>query len=163
MKPPESAPLRLAAVIESSDDAIITHGLDGTIETWNRAAQRTFGYSAGEAVGKPIGLIVPPELRGGEDGAIERLQAGEMVSHFETFGLTKDGRRIPISLTLSPVIGADGTVEAISRIARDITTQKALEREAFRVQRRRRPRRDVRRHPADDDPGRVSRSYSACT
>ena len=133
MKPLESAPLRLAAVIESSDDAIITHSLDGTIETWNRAAQRTFGYSAGEAIGRPIDLIIPPERRKEDHEAAIRLGIGESVSHFETFGLTKDSGPIPISLTMSPVLGHDGRIVAVSRIARDISRQKALERAALRL------------------------------
>ena len=133
MKAADPSALRLAAVIESSEDAIITQGLDGRIETWNRAATRMFGYTSSEAIGHPIQLIVPPDRRGEEDTIVTRLRLGEIVSHFETLGIAKNGALLPISLTLSPVLSHDGDVVAISRIARDITRQAALEREAFRL------------------------------
>jgi PAS domain S-box-containing protein len=133
MKPLESSPLRLAAVIESSDDAIITHGLDGAIESWNRAAERTFGYTVAEALGKSIELIIPPDRRNEERAVIERLQHGENVAHFETLSLTKDRSLIPVSLTISPVRSQIDEIVSISRIVRDISRQKALEREALRL------------------------------
>lgn len=133
VKAADPAALRLAAVIESSEDAIITHGLDGRIETWNRAATRMFGYTPGEAIGHRIDLIVPPDRRNEEGTIVARLRLGEVVSHFETLGISKSGALLPISLTLSPVLSQSGEVLAISRIARDISRQKALEREAFRL------------------------------
>ena len=133
LKAADTAALRLAAVIESSEDAIITQGLDGRIETWNRAATRMFGYRSEEAIGRRIDLIVPPDRRDEEDTIVARLLNGEILSHFETLWIAAHGALLPISLTLSPVLSHDGTVVAISRIARDITHQKALEREAFRL------------------------------
>jgi PAS domain S-box-containing protein len=133
VKAADPAAFRLAAVIESSEDAIITQGLDGRIETWNRAATRMFGYTSSEAIGHRIDLIVPFDRRADEERIAARLQRGELVSHFETLGVARSGALLPISLTLSPVLSHDGDVVAISRIARDISRQKALEREAFRL------------------------------
>ena len=96
--------LVLAAVVESSDDAIITQSLDGTIETWNRAAERMFGYTATEAIGRPISMLVPPERISEEEDAIERIRRGDPVRHFETERVAKDGRRVPVSVTMSPVL-----------------------------------------------------------
>ena len=125
--------LVLAAVVESSDDAIITQSLDGTIETWNRAAERMFGYSAGEAVGRPISIIVPPERFEEEDTAVQRIRRGDPVRHFETERMSKSGTRIPVSVTMSPVLTPTGEVYGISRIARDLTDRLALERIAFHL------------------------------
>jgi len=125
--------LVLAAVVESSDDAIITHSLSGTIETWNRAAERMFGYSAGEAVGRPVSMLVPPERIGEEETAVERIRRGDPVKHFETEGVGKNGRRVPVSLTISPVLTPTGDVSGISRIARDLTERRTLERNAFHL------------------------------
>ena len=125
--------LRLAAVIESSDDAIISQSLDGRIETWNRAAERIYGLPAANAIGKPIEVIIPPDCRDEDRQLVERIRRGETVAHFETRALACDGTVLPISLTMSPVTTPDGQVIAISRIARDISEQKLLEREAFRL------------------------------
>jgi PAS domain S-box-containing protein len=125
--------IRLAAVIESSEDAIITHAPDGRIESWNRAATRMFGYTAADALGRPIDLIIPPDRRTEDAEIIKRLRQGEVVSHFETFGLVRTGAYVPISLTMSPVLSQAGDVVAISRIARNISRQKALEQQAFRL------------------------------
>ena len=133
MKAADPAALRLAAVIESSEDAIITQTLDGRIESWNRAATRMFGYASAEAIGKYTDLIVPTDRRDEEAAIIARLRRGEIVSHFETFGLDKKGAFVPISLTMSPVLSHDGDIVAVSRIARDTSRQKALEHEAFRL------------------------------
>ena len=121
----DPATLRLAAVVASSEDAIITETLDGTIETWNRSAERLFGYSAAEAVGRPIDLIVPPEIRAAEENTSFRVQRGQVARHFETLGLTKDGRRIPISIALSTVVDPEGRLIGTSRIIRDISEQMA--------------------------------------
>jgi PAS domain S-box-containing protein len=125
--------IRLAALIDSVDDAIICQGFDGTIEIWNRAAERMFGYSAAEAVGSSIDIVDPPERRAEESDVVARLFAGEIVNAFETVGLAKSGATIPMSLLLSTVLAADGQILGISRIARDVSGQKRLEREAFRL------------------------------
>jgi len=125
--------LVLAAVVESSDDAIITQSLDGTIETWNRGAERTFGYTAGEAVGRPISMLVPPERIDEEEAAIDRIRRGDTVRHFETERIAKDGHRVPVSVTMSPVLTPTGDIFGISRIARDLTERYALERTAFHL------------------------------
>ena len=94
---------RLSAIVASADDAIVSKSLDGTIMTWNRAAERMFGYSAAEAIGRPITLIIPPERVDEEAGILARLKAGHSIAHFETVRVAKDGQRIPISLTISPI------------------------------------------------------------
>lgn len=115
---------RLAAIIESSDDAILSKRLDGTILTWNAAAERLFGYRAAEIVGKPITLLVPLDRLAEEQGIIERLRRGERCDHVETVRVASDGRRIDVSLTISPLRDADGRVIGASKIARDVTGQK---------------------------------------
>jgi PAS domain S-box-containing protein len=125
--------LVLAAAVASSDDAIITQSLDGTIETWNLAAERMFGYTAAEAVGRPISLLVPPEWLGEDDGAVERIRRGDPVRHFETEGVGKEGQRVPVSVTMSSVLTPTGEIYGISRIARDLTERRALERIAFHL------------------------------
>ncbi|GFO53487.1 hypothetical protein GMSM_04940 [Geomonas sp. Red276] len=117
----EEAHARLAAIVASSDDAIIAKDLDGTILTWNDGAERMFGYRAGEMVGRPISLLIPPDLQAEEEDILKRLLAGEAVDHFESRRLTRDGRAIDVSLTVSPVRNAEGRVIGISKIARDIT------------------------------------------
>jgi PAS domain S-box-containing protein len=111
----------LAAVVDSSDDAIVTKTLDGVIRSWNRGAERLFGYTAGEAVGQQIFMIVPPDRVDEERGVLSRLRRGERIDHFETIRQTKDGRRIPISLTVSPVRDDRGNIIGASKVARDIT------------------------------------------
>ncbi len=123
------AQARLAAIIESSDDAIVSKTLDGIITSWNRAAEKLLGYSASEAVGKHILLIVPPERHQEEHEILSRLRRGLKIDHFETQRLTKDGRRIDVSLTVSPIRDASGQIVGASKIARDITTQKRIELE----------------------------------
>jgi PAS domain S-box-containing protein len=127
------ATFRLAAIVESSDDAIISQALDGTIESWNRGAERIFGYTPNQAIGRRIDIIVPADRRADEERLNEVLRSGEAVRHFETVGLSKAGVRIPISVALSPMTTPDGELVGISRIARDISGQKVLEREAFRL------------------------------
>ena len=111
----------LAAIIESSEDAIISKTLDGTIISWNAGAERLFGYSAVEAIDQPITLIIPPERLGEEPAIIERLLRGERIEHFETVRVAKSGRRLDISLTISPVRDNNGKIIAASKVARDIT------------------------------------------
>jgi PAS domain S-box-containing protein len=120
---------RLAAVVESSDDAIISKTLDSVITSWNRAAERIFGYSADEVVGKPITILIPHNLLDEEPSIVERLRRGERIDHFETVRLRKDGTPLHVSLTVSPLRDAKGVIVGASKIARDITLQKRLERE----------------------------------
>src|SRR5262249_55449200 len=100
----------LAAIVDSCDDAIVSKTLEGGIITWNRAAERSFGYSAAEAVGRHITLIIPLERHAEEDDVLARIRRGEIVDHFETVRQTKDGRRLIISLTVSPIRDASGTI-----------------------------------------------------
>ena len=116
----------LAAIIESSDDAIISKNLDGTITSWNRAAERIFGYTEAEMLGQPILRIIPPERHHEEEEIISRLRRGERIEHFETMRQAKDGRLIDISITVSPIRDAEGRIVGASKIARDITTHKQL-------------------------------------
>jgi PAS domain S-box-containing protein len=117
---------RLAAIVESSDDAIISKTLEGIIASWNLAAERMFGYSSQEAVGKPITLIIPAELREEEDTILAKLRNGEHIDHFETVRMRKDGTRIDISLSISPIKNSAGQIIGASKIARDITESKRL-------------------------------------
>lgn len=122
---------RLAAIVDSSDDAIVSKTLDGVITSWNRGAERLFGYSAAEAIGRHIFLIIPDDRRAEEEDVLARLRRGEKIDHFETVRQAKDGRRIPISLTVSPIRDAKGTIVGASKIARDIT-ERTLVQEALR-------------------------------
>jgi PAS domain S-box-containing protein len=123
---------RLAAIVDSSDDAIVSKSLNGIITSWNRGAERIFGYTSAEAVGQHILLIIPEERWAEEDDVLARLGRGERIDHFETVRKTKDGRRIYISLTVSPIKDAQGNIIGASKVARDITertlTQEALQR-----------------------------------
>jgi len=118
----------MAAIVASSNDAIISKDLNGVITSWNETAQRIFGYRAHEAIGKPIMLIIPPERREEEVGILKRLRRGERIEHFETERVRKDGTRVTVSLTISPVRDASGKVIGASKVARDITEQKHAER-----------------------------------
>jgi two-component system CheB/CheR fusion protein len=101
---------RLAAIVQSSDDAIVSKRLDGVVLTWNPAAERIFGYSAEEMVGSSIFKLIPPELHDEERMVLQRISRGEAVAHFETTRVRKDGTRFPIDLTVSPIRDATGTV-----------------------------------------------------
>jgi len=127
----EESRLRLAAIVESSDDAVYSKTLDGVIVSWNAGAQQIYGYTQAEAVGKPINILVPPELREEQNKILERLRAGERIEHYETVRVTKAGRRINISLSLSPIKDSTGTMLGICGIARDITERRQAE-EALR-------------------------------
>jgi len=123
----EQARLQLAAIVDSSDDAIISADLKGVILTWNAAAERMFGYSAQEVHGRSISLLVPPD-RAAEDAELQgRLKRGEHIQTFETVRVHKSDKRIWVSLTLSPIRDDSGAVIAVSEIVRDITERKALE------------------------------------
>src|SRR4051794_11349967 len=117
----EAVQARLAAIVASSDDAIVSKNLEGIIQSWNASAERIFGYSSEEAVGKSIRMIVPPERGDEESDILERLKRGERLDHFQTIRMRKDGRRIAVSVTISPVTDSKGTIIGASKIARDIT------------------------------------------
>ena len=117
----------MAAIVESSEDAIISKTLGGVIRSWNGGAERLFGYTAREAVGQSITLIIPPERHDEEHGILARLRRGERIEHFETVRVAKDGRRIDISLTVSPVLDHDGRVIGASKVAHDITERKQVD------------------------------------
>jgi PAS domain S-box-containing protein len=118
---------RLAAIVETSDDAIISKDLNGIIATWNHGAEKLFGYKAEEVVGKSITLLIPPERQDEEPNILARIKRGECLEHYETVRQRKDGRRVDISLTVSPIMNAAGTVAGASKIARDITQRKRAE------------------------------------
>jgi PAS domain S-box-containing protein len=118
---------RLAAIVEFSDDAMISKTLDGIITSWNKGAERLFGYTAKEAIGQKITLIVPPDRLSEESMILERLGRGERIEHFETLRMRKDGRMLDISLTISPVKDTAGRVVGASKVARDITERKRAE------------------------------------
>jgi PAS domain S-box-containing protein len=132
-KQAEDAILHLASIVSSSDDAIISKDLNGIIVSWNAGAERMYGYRAEEAVGQPITLIFPPERQDEFLQIMERLRRGERVDHFETVRVCKDGRRLHVSITISPIRNSSGILIGASSIARDISERKALERqrEAF--------------------------------
>ena len=123
----------LSAIVDSSDDAIVSKTVDGIITSWNRAAEKIFGYSANEVIGRSIRLIIPPELQAEEDYVLGQIRRGERVEHYETVRQTKDGRIIDISLTVSPIRNAQGEVVGASKIARDISERKRLESLMFAV------------------------------
>jgi len=123
----EEARERLAALVDSSDDAIISKTLDGTIKTWNRGAERVFGYSSAEMAGKPMLLLIPPDRVNEESEILDRIRRGESVEHFETVRVRKDGRKIDISATISPIKDSSGAIVGASKIARDITQRKQTE------------------------------------
>src|SRR5258708_15201213 len=128
----EEARFRHAAVIESSDDAIASGTFDGIIVSWNTGAQKIYGYTEAEAVGKPISMLVPPELPDEENKILETLESWDRIEHFETVRVTKTGKRINVSLTISPIKDSTGRTVGISGIARDITERKLAE-EALRA------------------------------
>lgn len=125
----ESRARRLAAIVESSDDAILTKSLDGTILSWNAGAERLYGYRPEEVVGRQITVIVPPELAHEVPQILERIRQGERIEHYETVRVSKDGRQIDVAVTISPVKDRDGSVVAASAIARDISARKENDRQ----------------------------------
>jgi PAS domain S-box-containing protein len=132
----EEARANLAAIVESSDDAIIGKNLEGTITSWNAGAERIFGYRAGEAIGRPILMLLPPDRLAEESDITARLRRGEWVKYFETIRMAKGGREVEVSLTISPIRNASGNIIGASKIARDITERKQAEA-ALRVSRER--------------------------
>jgi len=123
----EEAALKLAAIVESSEDAIVSKDLNGIVTSWNKAAERIFDWKAEEIIGQPILLIIPPELHDDEPRILSRIRAGERIEHFETIRVRKDGERLNISLTISPIRDQEGKIIGAAKIARDITQQKKLE------------------------------------
>jgi PAS domain S-box-containing protein len=120
----ELATMRLAAIVDSSEDAILSEALDGSITSWNRAAERIFGWTAAEALGRSIALLVPPDRADEQRDILERLSRGEPIRHFETVRLRKDGARLDVSVTVSPVRDRHGKLVGVSAIARDISAAK---------------------------------------
>ena len=129
------AALRLSAIVESSDDAIVSKDLNGTVMSWNRAAERMFGYTAAEMIGRPILIIIPADRIGEEDYVLDCVRRGVGVDHYETERRHKDGHRVLVSLTVSPIRAADGTLLGASKIARDIGERKRLMAELERANR----------------------------
>lgn len=123
-KSSEHAALRLAAIVESSDDAIVAKDLNGIITDWNRGAERLFGYTAEEVIGKPITILIPADRDNEEPAILSRIRRGERVDHYETIRRRKDGSLVEISLTVSPIKNAEGRIIGASKIARDITERK---------------------------------------
>jgi len=123
----EEIRFRLAAIVDSSDDAIIGKSLDGTIRSWNRGAQRMFGYTAEEAIGQQISMLLPPGRLGEEPEIIRRIQGGERVEPFETLRRRKDGQDIHVSISISAINDSRGAVIGASKVARDITARKQVE------------------------------------
>ena len=122
----------LAAIIESSDDAIVSKDLNGIVTSWNKGAERIFGYTAEEAVGQPISMIASPERRDEMPAILERIRRGEKISHYETIRCRKGGERVEISLTVSPIRDGDGRIVGASKIARDISERKLAEEAVLR-------------------------------
>jgi PAS domain S-box-containing protein len=123
----ERASQRLASIVESSDDAIISKDTSGIIKTWNRGAERVFGYTAAEAIGQPVTMLIPVERLDEEPEILQRILRGERIDHYETIRKRKDGELIDISITVSPLRNATGRVVGASKIARDITERKRAE------------------------------------
>jgi PAS domain S-box-containing protein len=126
-KQAEEARFRHAAIIESSEDAIISKNLDGIITSWNTGAECIFGYTEAEVVGQPITILIPPELRDEEKQILEKLRAGTHIEHYETTRVTKTGKKAYVSLSISPIRDSDGKVVGFSKIAHDITRRKLAE------------------------------------
>jgi PAS domain S-box-containing protein len=120
---------RLAAIVESSDDAIVGKDTNGVVQSWNAAAERVFGWTAEEAIGRHITFIIPPDRHYEEDHVLARIRRGEKVDHFETVRVHKDGRLLDIALTISPIRDSSGRIIGASKIARDITARKQVERD----------------------------------
>src|SRR6185436_3100821 len=135
VRPPDPT-LRLAAIVESSDDAIVSKDLNGIITSWNRAAEVLFGYTADEVIGKSITILIPSERLAEEDMVLGRIRKGERVEHFDTIRRRKDGTLVPISLTVSPIRDADGTIVGASKIAHNISERIRFEQELQELQQR---------------------------
>jgi PAS domain S-box-containing protein len=135
VRPPDPT-LWLAAIVESSDDAIVSKDLNGIITSWNRGAQELFGYTSEEAVGRSITILIPPERLAEEDMVLGKIRRGERLEHFETVRRRKDGTLVHISLTVSPIRDADGTIVGASKIARNVSERKRIDAELEELRRR---------------------------
>ena len=124
-----NAAQRLASIVATSDDAIVSKTLDGIVTSWNRGAERLFGYSSDQAVGKSIMMVIPAERQHEENRIMECIRRGERVESYETVRRRKDGSEVEISLTVSPVVDSEGKITGASKIARDITERKKIERQ----------------------------------
>src|ERR1041385_231719 len=131
---------RLAAVVESSNDAIISYTQKGILDSWNRGAERLYGYSATEAIGQPITMLIPPHQAGEESSILKKVQRGEGVDHYETQRLAKGGRLVDVSLTISPIKDARGRFVGVSAVGHDIRDRKRAEAERSLLMRRLRER-----------------------
>ncbi|MFQ5666628.1 MAG: PAS domain S-box protein [Candidatus Binatia bacterium] len=130
----EEEMMRLVAIVESSDDAIIGRTVDGSIVSWNRGAEKTYGYSAAEAIGRPVSMLLPPDRPHEMNQILERIRSGQRITHYETVRLRKDGTRVPVALTVSPMNDGEGRLIGTSSIARDITERKRAEAERHELQ-----------------------------
>jgi PAS domain S-box-containing protein len=128
---PERHEALLATIVENTDDAIISKDLNGTILTWNAAAERIFGYSPGEIIGQSIRLLIPEELQHEEEVILARIRAGKRIDHYETVRIKKDGQQLNVSITISPLIDIRGKIFGASKIARDITERRRLEQQVI--------------------------------
>ena len=124
----------LAQIVESSDDIILSKSLDGIVRTWNAAAEKIFGYTTAEMIGRPISIIIPAELQKEETDILQKIRVGESIHHYETTRLCKDGRKITVSLSVSPVRDGSGNIIGASKIARDVTEQRLAEQRATKLQ-----------------------------
>jgi len=118
---------QIAAIVESTEDAVVTKDLDGVITSWNQGAQRLFGYSAEEAIGKPVTMLIPMDRQDEEPVILARIRRVERVEHFDTVRQRKDGSAVDISLTISPVRNPEGKIVGASKIARDISERRRAE------------------------------------
>src|SRR6185503_5037418 len=118
--------------VETTDDAVISKDLNGIITSWNPAAERLYGYKAEEVIGKPVAVLIPAEWPDEESKILARIRRGERIDHYETVRVAKDGRRLDVSLTVSPIHEATGRIVGASKIARDITEQKRTQEEIAR-------------------------------
>jgi len=132
----EEARFRYAAVIESSEDAIISKNRDAVITSWNAGAQRIFGYEESEVVGKPITILIPPELLDEENKILEKLRSGERIEHYETIRVKKTGGKVEVSLSMSPIKDSSGNIVGFSKIARDITKRRRAEHDLLSSEQR---------------------------
>jgi len=130
-KQAEEARKYIAAIVESTDDAIIGKDLDGVITSWNKGAEKTYGYSAQEVIGRPISLLVPPDYPNDIGDLLKRIEQGERINHYETVRMKKDGQRITVSLTISPIKDDTGMIVGASTIAHDVTKQKMMDQELW--------------------------------
>jgi two-component system, NtrC family, sensor kinase len=132
-RPADDAVARLAAIIQSSEDAILSMTLDGIITSWNAAAEKLLGYTAAEALGQPVTMLIPPEHLGEEGQVLDRVRRGETVEHLETVRMAKGGQRLDMALTVAPIRTAAGDIIGASNVARDITERRRADEMSARL------------------------------